>query len=152
MATYWATWQLLEQEIIDLVESITPSAHATERFVARTSDDREAIPRIAGAAGGVRLFQVEPPSVDLPDMTIGHTVRHKELRFALLIIYPGGPVWAAIAGDDADVIAQQFRRRSWTNADFCDPDLSAETTLTQVGDDEEFHVLSIALYAPIAIS
>ena len=152
MASFWSTWQSLEQEIIDLVESITPNAHATERFRVRLADEQEAGVDVETVSGGTRLFQVNPPPPDLPDMTIGHTVRHKELAIELQITYPGGPRWAAIATDDADNIAQQFRRRSWTNADFCDPDLEGDTNLEAVGEDAEYQVLSIALYAPITIS
>ena len=97
MASQATQWLELEGELITVIERCAPNHDDKQPFKWRTHKEQESAAAIESAAGAVRLFQFNPPGPDIPDTTIGHTTRHKTLRFDLQIIYPGGPIWAAYA-------------------------------------------------------
>lgn len=156
MADQATQWLALEGELITAVEGVTPNKAATLPFVWRTLEEQESAADITSAAGATRLFEFTVPGPDVPNMTIGHTSRHKVLQFDLKIIYPGGPLWAAYAADDADKIAHTIRATAFSYADFVNPSLdeggaSLEPIVSEEGGTSGW-VLTVPFFAPIQVS
>jgi hypothetical protein len=148
-------WLALEGELITAVENVAPNNATMHRFKWRSHDEQESAADIVAAAGATRLFQFDPPGPAIPDMGIGHTTRHKELTFALQIIYPGGPIWKTYAADDADNLAHTLRGTAFSYADYVNPTLEAGATIEPIVTEEggsSGWVLSIPFHAPVQIS
>lgn len=154
MAGQGAQWLDLEGELITAVEGVTPNHGDTHPFKWRTHKEQESAAAIESAAGAVRLFQFNPPG-PTPDFTIGHSTRHKSLKFDLQIIYPGGPIWFVYASDDADKIAQTIRAAAFSYADYVNPSLEETPRPEPITDEEggtSGWVLTVPFFAPIQVS
>ena len=156
MAGQGAQWLELEGELITAIEAITPNHDTTHPFKWRNHKTQAGAMDIRASAGATRLFQFTPPPPDVPNFTIGHTSRHKLLRVDLQVIYPGGPIWAVYAADDADKISHTLRSSAFSYADFVNPSLDEGSATLDPIDDEDGGasgwVLTVPFIAPIQVS
>ncbi len=156
MAAQGAQWLELEGELIAAIVAITPNLADTKPFKWREHKVQAGAMDIRAAAGATRLFQFTTPLPDVPDMGIGHTSRHKELAFDLQVIYPGGPIWAVYAADDADALAHAIRATTFTYADYVNPFLDeGGASLLPINDEDDGAsgwVLTVPFIAPIQVS